>query len=165
MEPADLLARIAALVASNPGQMSADEYLAVARAVIARRPASMLVFGCGRDSLLWADLVPAGCVLLFVENDPRWAQDCPRPVLLTRYHGVRTMWQRADPLEAMEAWPVLARSAWDLVLVDGPRGDRDTAPGRLGPIAFASGQKSPARPSAGCAPATCPAAAPSPPTT
>lgn len=125
------------LVSSNPGQMKAEEYTAVAETITRLRPGHTLVFGCGRDSQLWIDLAKPGLVV-FVEDQPKWAGDL-FPVVITRYTGTVAAWRQTDPLSTMDCWASLAKHCWDFILIDGPRGDRLTAPGRLGPIAFSAG--------------------------
>lgn len=133
--------RIAELVRVNRGQMTAEEYAAIADTIVAVQPRAMLVFGAGRDSPLWCDLIPRGSTILFVEDDPAWAARCPGPVLTTRYRGTRDEWNTRDPLTTMPCWAQLAGVEWGLILIDGPRGDRPESPGRLGPIALASGYR------------------------
>jgi hypothetical protein len=135
----DIPAAAAALAASNPGQMRADEYAAVAESLRERRPRSILVFGCGRDASLLKAMAPDGALVLWVEDDHRWARECQGPVLLTRYRSSVSAWDTTDPLLAADFWPILSHMRWDWTLVDGPRGDSPSAPGRLAPIAYASG--------------------------
>lgn len=125
-------------MAINRGQMTAEEYAAVAGSLLTVQPRHALVFGCGRDSSLWRDLMPPEGFLCFVEDDPRWAKDVQAPVVLTTYTGTVAGWQDRDPLTCFDAHPLLAHVPWQWILVDAPRGDRPHAPGRLGPIRLAS---------------------------
>jgi|KBSSwiStaDraftv2_1062776.scaffolds.fasta_scaffold394815_2 IRX15/GXM family protein len=130
--------RIADLVKRSPDQMRTEEYTAVAESLLSVAPRHALVFGCGRDSELWCSLMPAGGVIAFVEDNIQWATSVPAPVVVTRYKGTVERWREQDPLAIMDCAPIISRVPWDWILIDGPRGDLPKAPGRLGPIHFAS---------------------------
>lgn len=148
--------RIAALVADNPQQMTIAEYSAVAEELARRRGCKLLVFGCGNDSPLWAEL-NAGGFTLFVEDCPDWASrvEAKLPAgdqveVVTHDYGTFVA-QYAEDLDRIAlGWsppslpPAVWRSAWDVILIDGPAGFRDDLPGRVVPIhAAAMLQKNP----------------------
>lgn len=62
-------------------------------------PANFLVFGLGRDSLMWASLNPHGKTL-FLEEDPKWVQTVLGDAPALRAHTVpyRTQLSQADDL-------------------------------------------------------------------
>ena len=63
------------------------------------RPANFLVFGLGRDSLMWASLNPHGTTL-FLEEDPKWFGIVTKEAPYLRAHTVRyrTQLREADSL-------------------------------------------------------------------
>lgn len=138
MTTVDIDARIAELVKADATQMRASEYRTVADSLLAVRPCNALVFGCGKDSDLWASLMPEGGTLLFVENDAAWGAKCRHTVLTTVYRSKVSDGPDTTPSYAMDCWDVLSLTDWDWILVDGPAGFKPHTPGRLGPIAFAS---------------------------
>jgi hypothetical protein len=137
---------IRALVDGNPGQATFGEYKLVYDTLAARAPCNMLVFGVGRDSPLWMTTNAPGKTV-FLENKERWVQVARElspgivvhrvryptlrglaPVLryvprLLRTHGIpRDVWH----------------TAWDVILVDAPRGTRWYKPGRAMSVYTAS---------------------------
>jgi len=103
---------------------------------------SFLVFGVGRDSTLWAALGPRKT--WFVEHDPRWISFCPaladriRPTRYdTRVRDHVALLERESEL-ALELPRDVTGQAWDVILVDGPQGDDDEAPGRMKSICAAA---------------------------
>ena len=139
-------AAIRELVARNPGQATFEEYKLVHDVVLARAPCAMLVFGVGRDSRLWLD-ANAGGSTVFLEDVAEWAafarREIPGVVVHDiRYRTRRFMWP------VLRRWPSLLRMtdlppgvtgrAWDVLLVDAPRGTRWYKPGRMKSIHAAS---------------------------
>lgn len=126
-----------------------------------RGPSNFLVFGLGRDSLMWASLNPHGNTL-FLEEDPKWVQTVLKdaPMLRAHYVKYRTQLREADGLLSMyrsepkcapsEAAPLKGNERcrlalqnlpdevydkeWDLIMVDAPRGYFAEAPGRMAAI-------------------------------
>ena len=138
---------IRALVAANPGQATFEEYKLVHDAVLARAPCAMLVFGVGRDSRLWLATNQGGrCV--FLEDVPEWADRARRSVPGIVVHDVdyglarRFMWPVLRHLERslfLGGLPTEVReTAWDVILVDGPRGTRWYRSGRMKSVYTAS---------------------------
>jgi hypothetical protein len=64
-------AAVRALVESNPGQATEEEYAAVRDAIMNRAPCNVLVFGFGLDAPLWLAANPEGRTT-FLESDPGW---------------------------------------------------------------------------------------------
>lgn len=139
-----------------------SEEIQVTLRVLARRqsPPKFLVFGLGRDSLMWAAFNPAGATL-FLEEDPKWVQSVlsVAPELHASTIQYRTRLADADellrtyrsepaclpPAPALEgnrrcalALSEMPREVyereWDLILIDGPRGFFAEAPGRMAAI-------------------------------
>jgi len=141
-------AAIAALVASNPGQATVEEYTLVYRVLAERVPCRMLVFGVGRDTPLWLD-VNRGGTTVFLENVKKWADFSRHASPTAVVHDVSYGWTRRF------MWPLLKRMApdalfmrdlprdvletpWDVILVDAPRGTNWKAPGRMKSVYTAS---------------------------
>lgn len=133
-------AAIRALVASNPGQATVDEYLLVYHVLRAKTPCRFLVFGVGRDSPLWLD-VNAGGQTVFLEDVKQWAdfarQATPGIVVHDVSYGWtrRFMWpllrNRPERLMMQDLPADVRGTKWDVILVDAPRGTRWSAPGRM----------------------------------
>ncbi len=134
-------AAIRALVASNPGQATVDEYLLVYRVLAERAPCRLLVFGVGRDTPLWLD-VNRGGTTVFLEDVKRWAafarEASPGSTVYDVDYGLmrRCMWplmRRLSPTHLfMDDLPADVRDTpWDVILVDAPRGTNWKAPGRM----------------------------------
>ncbi|XP_018459237.2 probable methyltransferase At1g27930 [Raphanus sativus] len=126
-----------------------------------RLPCNFLVFGLGRDSLMWASLNPGGTTV-FMEEDPEWIEAVLKDAPSLRAHHVqyRTQLSQADrllktyrsepkclpanafPIRDNEKCPLALTSLpdefydteWDLIMVDAPKGYFATAPGRMAAI-------------------------------
>ncbi|XP_010549289.1 PREDICTED: probable methyltransferase At1g27930 [Tarenaya hassleriana] len=123
-------------------------------------PCNFLVFGLGRDSLMWASLNPRGKTL-FLEEDLEWFQKVTKDSPMLRAHHVRyrTQLQEADALlSAYRSQPECLPSnaflrgndrcklaltglpeefydtEWDLIMIDAPKGYFPEAPGRMAAI-------------------------------
>ncbi|KAG7655693.1 IRX15/IRX15L/IGXM [Arabidopsis suecica] len=123
-------------------------------------PANFLVFGLGRDSLMWASLNPRGKTL-FLEEDLEWFQKVTKDSPFLRAHHVRyrTQLQQADSLlrsykTEPNCFPAKSYlrgnekcklaltglpdefydTEWDLLMVDAPKGYFAEAPGRMAAI-------------------------------
>ncbi|CAH9077458.1 unnamed protein product [Cuscuta epithymum] len=123
-------------------------------------PCNFLVFGLGRDSLMWASLNPHGTTL-FLEEDPRWVSAVleSAPNLNARVVEYRTHLYEADELAQhfrteRECWAKMSylrgnsrcrlaldslpdevyEKEWDLIMIDAPRGWFPKAPGRMAVI-------------------------------
>lgn len=139
-------AGIRELVARNPGQGTFEEYKLVHDVVLARAPCDMLVFGVGRDSPLWL-AANAGGTTVFLEDVPEWAAFARREVAGIVVHDVRYgtrrfLWpllrRRPSLLRMRDLPPDVTGRAWDVVLVDAPRGTRWYKAGRMKSIHAAS---------------------------
>lgn len=139
-------AAIRALVESNPGQATFEEYRLVHDSVVSRSPCNMLVFGVGRDSSLWLTANREGTTV-FLESDPAWAttvraQDPDIVIHAVRYRGRRILWPWARAFPAALSMTALPESVedhrWHVILVDAPRGTRWHSRGRLGSIRTAA---------------------------
>lgn len=114
---------------------------------IQRKPnCSLLVFGCGNDSLLW-EKVNAGGTTVFVEDNPEWAAKTLAQLDRSGVHVVNYNSRQADWREWLDCpsrlqmdLPAEVRSRrWDIILVDGPAGENGERPGRMKSIYAASG--------------------------
>lgn len=133
------LARRAAGIQLSPGELRA-----IVGAIHEKRPCRLLVFGLGRDSLLWAG-VNRGGTTIFIEDDATWFAEVLRryrglKALKVDYQTCRTEWREllASPERlAMRLPDEVERHSWDVVLVDGPAGFTDSSPGRMKSIVLA----------------------------
>lgn len=141
-------AAIHALVASNPGQATVEEYTLVYRVLAARVPCRLLVFGVGRDTPLWLD-VNRGGTTVFLEDVKRWAdfarEASPGSTVYHVDYGLtrRFLWplmRRLAPERLMmrDLPAEVLETSWDVILVDAPRGTRWSAPGRMKSVYTAS---------------------------
>ncbi len=144
---------IETLVASTDGiQMELPELRAVIAAIRARPGCSLLVFGCGNDSILWERANGEG-ETVFLEDDTAWA-DRIRPKLASariypvEYGTTLSEWRSLlkSPDRLQLALPeAVSAHRWDVILVDGPAGYDDyekygarVSPGRMKSIYMAS---------------------------
>jgi glucuronoxylan 4-O-methyltransferase len=120
------------------------EIEAIIAAVEDRPGGSLLVFGCGNDSLLWERVNSAGRTV-FIEHHPQWAADVSATirsdVVLVSYWTQRAQWaELLDQPErlGMDLPSTVRNHKWDVVFVDGPTGFDDDTPGRMQSIVEAS---------------------------
>ena len=133
-------AAIRTLIESNPGQATFEEYKLLHDVVMARAPCNVLVFGVGRDSPLWIDANVGGRVV-FLEDVAEWAVFARNAVPGIVVHDVRygALRQFMWPLLRHFEWALfmsdlpseVLETAWDVILVDAPRGTRWYRPGRM----------------------------------
>ncbi|KAF4367679.1 hypothetical protein G4B88_001431 [Cannabis sativa] len=159
-KPTQLLAIIHYATSSTVPQQSIDEIRVSFDVLRAVGPCNFLVFGVGRDSLMWTSLNPRGATL-FLEEDPVWVNTVLRDAPILRAHPVkyRTRLSEADELISSykaepDCLPSSARLSpgsrcrlaltelpsevydreWDLIMIDAPRGYFAKAPGRMAAI-------------------------------
>jgi Polysaccharide biosynthesis len=124
-------------------QMHAHELLLIARAI--RPPVNFLVFGIGNDSPFWFDLNRRGRTV-FIEDQAEWFDKIQRenPSLEAYLVDYGTKLEQGMELIdhperlAMDLPPDLRKTAWDVILVDGPAGYDAGTPGRMKSIYEAS---------------------------
>ncbi|KZV28188.1 glucuronoxylan 4-O-methyltransferase 2-like [Dorcoceras hygrometricum] len=141
-------------------QQSFDEITVSFDVLSVMAPCNFLVFGLGRDSLMWASLNPRGTTL-FLEEDPRWVQTVLKdaPTLTADIVTYRTHLSEADELlrhyqqepdcsvkksflrgnqKCRLALSMLSDKVydteWDMIMIDAPRGYFAQAPGRMAAI-------------------------------
>ncbi|MBK8265468.1 MAG: hypothetical protein IPK80_29590 [Nannocystis sp.] len=138
LEPA-IEAQLAALVASNPGQGSIEEYRAIWSVIAARCPCDLLVFGVGRDSALWL-AANAGGRTVFIEHEAEWIAETrrrlPTATIAAVRYTTRARWWRWYLLRPARLWlrdlpPEVAERRWQVIFVDSPQGYRPSTPGRM----------------------------------
>ncbi len=116
-------------------EWSGEQLRRMSALIKALSPCRLLVFGCSKESALWATLNVNGTTA-FVDDRPLTRLKLPSDncrLIATTYHSRRGEWLR-EPVEPPEE----LRGEWDIVLVDGPRGDRWQSPGREVPILWTS---------------------------
>ncbi|GFP88387.1 glucuronoxylan 4-o-methyltransferase 1, partial [Phtheirospermum japonicum] len=123
-------------------------------------PCNFLVFGLGRDSLMWAALNPGGTTL-FLEENPNWVQatlkDAPglhadvvpyrtklseADELLQHYRAEPSCWANNSFLRGNTKCRLALNmlsdqvydTEWDTIMIDAPRGYFPEAPGRMAAI-------------------------------
>lgn len=125
--------------------LEVEELRPIVEAVRKQPGGSLLVFGCGHDSVFWEKVNRRGHTV-FLEDDPVWAERARARLRRAHVHVVRYGTQRRSWREllgdenrlSMELpGDVLARH-WDVILVDAPAGFDDTTPGRMKSIYAAS---------------------------
>lgn len=125
--------------------LEVEELRPIVEAIRRRRDGSLLVFGCGHDSVFWEKVNRHGHTA-FVEDDPEWAgraraQLVRAQVHLVRYGTQRRFWRELLDDEdglAMELPDDVLDRHWDVIIVDAPAGFDDTTPGRMKSIYAAS---------------------------
>ncbi|KAJ0988847.1 hypothetical protein J5N97_007203 [Dioscorea zingiberensis] len=123
-------------------------------------PCNLLVFGLGRDSIMWSSFNPAGTTV-FLEEDPKWTQSVLESAPDLTAYTVRYPTHLSDSDRLLRSYkseplclppraylkgnhrcplalPDLPSSIydreWDLIMIDAPRGYFNEAPGRMGAI-------------------------------
>ena len=119
-------------------QLQPSELRPIIKEISARPGCSLLVFGCGNDSVLWERANRDGTTA-FLEDDPEWLKLVRARLTKAEAHLVRYGTKRSD-------WAALLNSPdrlrldlpaeissrrWEVVLVDGPAGFDDEQPGRM----------------------------------
>ncbi|XWS21956.1 hypothetical protein CRYUN_Cryun30bG0102500 [Craigia yunnanensis] len=138
-------------------QQTLKEISVSARVLEKKSPCNFLVFGLGRDSLMWTALNHGGRTV-FLEEDKAWIKQIKQKLpSLESYHVeyVTKVHQADDLLEtgmkeeckvvsdprfskcdlALKGFPSdIYDTEWDLIMVDAPTGFHDEAPGRMNAI-------------------------------
>ncbi|XP_051139642.1 glucuronoxylan 4-O-methyltransferase 3-like [Andrographis paniculata] len=139
-------------------QQTLNEISVSLNVLLAKSPCNFLVFGLGRDSLMWTSLNHGGRTV-FLEEDESWIQQIQSQVpSLESYHVVYdTKVTQADQLLLEMSDEAACQSVvdprfskcrlalkglpnevydveWDVIMVDAPTGYFDGAPGRMSAI-------------------------------
>jgi hypothetical protein len=117
----------------------------IVEAIRARPNSSLLVFGCGHDSVFWEKVNRKGRTV-FLEDNPLWAERTQKQLRRAQVHCVQYSTRRSEwrdmlvdeKMLAMDLPSEVAESRWDVILVDGPTGFDDETPGRMKSIYAAS---------------------------
>ncbi|XP_055824756.1 probable methyltransferase At1g27930 [Solanum dulcamara] len=123
-------------------------------------PCNFLVFGLGHDSFMWSSINPRGTTL-FLEEDPKWSRAILKDLSFLRANTVRyrtTLYQAEKLIEHYykepDCWATKSflrgnhkcklaldmlsdevyDKEWDVIMIDGPKGYFDQAPGRMSAI-------------------------------
>lgn len=124
--------------------LSAPQLLAIAQKIEEQAPCRVLIFGVGHDSLFWHRLNRNGRTV-FLEDDEGWLRKVTAKVKNLQAYAVgydteQKDWQRylGNPALLVMDLPLpVTERPWDLILVDGPAGWCDNAPGRMKSIYLA----------------------------
>lgn len=172
----DALVQYAAVGGNSSGSMPAADVRAIAAALKRRSPCNLLVFGLGGETPLWRALNHGGRTVFLDENQWYVSHLEGRHPGLEAYDVAYTTTVREFPdlleaaraARAAECRPVqnllfsdcrlaindlpnqLYDVAWDVILVDGPRGYTASSPGRMSAI-FTAGVLARARKEEGAA--------------
>ncbi|URE32556.1 plant-specific domain TIGR01627 family protein [Musa troglodytarum] len=106
---------------NSTGKMREEDLRAVAGVLRRRAPCNLLVFGIGHETPLWRALNHGGRTVFLDENE----YYC-RPVQNLLFSDCR--------LAINDLPNQLYDVAWDVILVDGPKGHAPAAPGRMSAI-------------------------------
>ncbi len=129
----------------NSVQLQPMELRPIVRAILSRPRCSLLVFGCGADSVFWEKVNRDGTTV-FLEDDPKWLELARAKLARSVVHHVNygthhfewlQLLNSASRLE-MELPGAVASRRWDVILVDGPAGYEAHLPGRMQSIYAAS---------------------------
>lgn len=130
--------------------MRPGEIQRISRVIRRRRPCSLLVFGLGNDSTYWRRLNRGGRTV-FLEDDRAWmnrltARDPELEAFFVEYGTFLSQWRELlhDPSRLQMYLPtaILDRE-WDVLLVDAPKGLKESSPGRMKSIFIASVLRAP----------------------
>lgn len=113
--------KVDSLTRINHTQLTYEERLPIAQR-IARldahlRPPNVLVFGLGVDAPLWVNLNSRGRTV-FLEDDPKWL----KRFASRQFDTVPVTYAEGDPAEMLLLPKSVTTTAWDVVIVDGPKG-------------------------------------------
>ncbi|KAG2656132.1 protein IRREGULAR XYLEM 15-like [Panicum virgatum] len=153
----DALVQYAAAAGNSSGCMPEPDVRAIASVLRRRAPCNLLVFGLGAETPLWRALNHGGRTVFLDENPYYVAHLEGKHPGLEAYDvayatAVRELPDLLDAARAAECRPVqnllfsecrlaindlpnqLYDVAWDVILVDGPRGFAEGSPGRMSAI-------------------------------
>ena len=110
-------------------QMQRSELRAIAEAIRSRGGCSLVVFGCGNDSVFWEGVNRNGTTA-FVEDDPAWAETVQAKLTAAKVYLARYETRLSDWISLLNAPEKLGLALpdavtsrrWDVVVVDGPPG-------------------------------------------
>jgi hypothetical protein len=132
-------------------QLSIGQIYAIGSAIRAAAPGgNVLIFGCGNDSGLW-DAINFDGNTDFLESDTIWIartrERSPSLIISEVSYGDRTV-EGSLPIdeEALSRYPMpgcMLVRPWDVILIDAPRGNKRSRPGRSLPIYWSSKVSSP----------------------
>lgn len=142
----ELTEKIRLLVESNPGQMNTHEYTAILQTILSIPSARVLVFGVGRDSTLYDEVVPSNGRLVFLEDKLKWIRltlqynpnlEVYQVNYNTSYHQWEELLKPSNRhLLELNIPQFIRKMHWDVIIVDGPVGY--VSPGRIKSIYTAS---------------------------
>lgn len=103
---------------------------------------NLLIFGCGNDSPLWANMNEFGYTL-FLETSPEWKNECLKinnDLNIEIYNVGNNTVQRslANDIDDLVVPKCIQNIDWDIIFIDGPAGFANDKPGRALPIIWTS---------------------------
>ncbi|MGO9029423.1 MAG: glycosyltransferase [Acidimicrobiales bacterium] len=140
------------LAQTDDVQLQIEELRPIVGAIQSRPACSLLVFGCGNDSVFW-ERINEGGTTVFLEDDPVWADEVRSRLDRADVHRVEygtrlAEWEsllHAPDLLELDLPEGVASQQFDVIVVDAPAGDARHseltgrhAPGRMKSIYMAS---------------------------
>ena len=120
--------------------MSFRQYWHIAREIELIRPANILIFGLGFDSILWNSLNKNGKTI-FIEDNKDWIDKFKYKELMIKKVSYKTEIKRHreygidSELLLLKLGKEIFQTKWDLIFVDGPLGHQPprkwAGPGRM----------------------------------
>lgn len=129
----------------SPFQMPSSCVSLIARAIRKKPRCKLLVFGIGHDSLLWTRINRRGRSV-FIEDKTDWYRHVTNrhpqiEAYLIDYGTSRSQWKEllSHPAQLGLTLPrSVVEETWDVIVVDGPKGNKDSDPGRMKSIYWAA---------------------------
>ncbi len=137
-------------IPTHNGGMRKGEYQYIRQIIWSRTPCNLLVFGVGNDSNFWHESNPKGKTV-FLEDYSLWEKKIRKqnPDLIICHVEYNTLVRNASKLLKayrggdkkclhMKLPNKVKNKKWDVIIVDGPRGNSSRYPGRMKSIYMAS---------------------------
>lgn len=145
LRKADFSKDVTNLYQSNPNQGSQREYEFIKNILIDMAPLNFLVFGCGRDSILWLNCNEGGKTI-FLEDNSDWINMVRFKIQgidirEIKYSCVMREWETLLDYKQrllIELPEDVKKIKWDLIFVDAPCGVAEKDIGRMQSIYSAS---------------------------
>ena len=141
-EPLNYKDSIKMLVENNPGQMSYAQYVHGYELIKSKQGCNLLIFGVGRDSLLWNESNKSGKTV-FLEDNLEWirltlSQNSfldVRQIVYTNvgYEAKRLLeeYESGKNNLGLDLDTDIRNTKWDVIIVDAPVGTYEDNPGRM----------------------------------
>lgn len=131
------------LVQSNPEQLTINEYTFISNKIQEYTNCNFLVFGLGRDSILW-DTINNNGKTIFIEHDPYWISLSDPKLDIRKIEYTTDISEAFDIIDDPDRLYIeldkdIIETNWDLIFIDSPTGYLDSGvAGRMQSIYTAS---------------------------